>query len=76
VKAVAKFPSICGENGPHTTKGPDNSCKKELATMFAHMVQETGMHDNSAGVEQWRQGLYWITEIGCSDTASGSNCDY
>jgi hypothetical protein len=41
LKAVAKFPKLCGEN-----KIADNTdtetCKRELAAIFAHMAQETG----------------------------------
>ena len=76
MKAVHKFPAICGEKDPSVTLSLDDVCKKELATMFAHMGQETGAHyPGTNGVEEeWRQGLYHVSEMGCSITGGG--CDY
>ena len=38
LKAVAKFPAFCGEsNGPRGYNEND-TCKRELATLFAHML--------------------------------------
>ena len=76
LKAVYKFPAFCGErplDSPLTLK---EVCAKELATVFAHATQETGGHSPESvfGVEEWRQGLYYITELGCSDTGVG--CEY
>ena len=42
--------------------------------MFAHFAQETGGHDPHAGVEQWRQGLVYLREAGC--TEEGPGCGY
>lgn len=44
VKAVHKFPAVCGEKDSSINLSLDEVCKKELATIFAHMVQETGAH--------------------------------
>ena len=45
--------------------------------MFAHYTQEKGGHD-PAGIngikDTWRQGFYYLNEIGCSNTAPA--CDY
>ena len=49
-------------------------CRRALATMFAHFAQETGGHDPHAGVEQWRQGLVYLREAGC--TEEGPGCGY
>jgi chitodextrinase len=44
-------------------------CRDELAVMFSHMVQETGAHSSTPldGVDEWRQGLYHSSEMGCPD---------
>ncbi len=64
LKAIAKFPAFCrtytdGRNS-------DDICKRSLATMFAHFVQETGAHapgwDGAQGNPEWRQGLYYLRE--------------
>ena len=40
--------------------------------MFAHFAQETGEHNNSdKEVEEWRQGLAHLRELGCTDTSPG-----
>lgn len=52
----------------------DETCKRELSTIFAHWGQETGKRDPSDG-EFWTQGLYWIQEIRCNGTGA-ANCDY
>lgn len=64
LKGIAKFPAFCrtytdGRNS-------DEICKRSLATMFAHFVQETGAHapgwDGAKGNPEWRQGLYFLRE--------------
>ncbi|TQV67671.1 PKD domain-containing protein [Exilibacterium tricleocarpae] len=72
LQAVAKFPAFCGayDDG----RDADAICRKSLATMFAHFAQETGAHNPSAAYEQWRQGLFYLRELGCSDGAPG--CGY
>ena len=41
--------------------------------MFAHFAQETGEHNQSdQDVEEWRQGLAHLRELGCTDTSPGS----
>lgn len=72
LQAVAKFPAICGDYGDG--RNADAICSKGLATMFAHFVQETGAHDPGSPTQQWRQGLYFLREAGCSD--SGTACGY
>ena len=69
LKAVSKFPAVCH---------PDSEavCRQVLATMFAHFTQETGAHNPSGGVPQWRQGLHYIEELGCDqrDCGYSKNC--
>lgn len=67
LKAVGKFPHFCRN---------ENVCKSSLAVIFAHFTQETGAHDRSLGYPEWRQGLYYLEEAGCSNINCGysSNC--
>ena len=69
LQAVSKFPGVCH---------PDSEarCRLVLATMFAHFTQETGAHNPSGGVPQWRQGLHYIEELGCDsrDCGYSENC--
>ena len=38
LRAVAKFPAFCGEsNAPHGYSD-DDTCKREIATLFTHML--------------------------------------
>lgn len=63
LKAVAKFPGFCNDVAPGNSLDMDTACKTELATIFAHMVQETGGHSPSGYLpdnlgttyEEWRQ---------------------
>jgi len=82
LRAVGKYEAFCGETNiaGYTL---DQSCARELAALFAHFGQETGLHDETqetVQVEEWRQGLYWVTEIRCteglSSQAGSSGCDY
>ena len=45
----------------------DQTCKHELATLFAHWSQETGYNDASKAepLETWQQALYYVEEYGC-----------
>ncbi len=46
--------------------------------MFAHFTQETGGHNDYSTVEQWRQGLVYVREVGWSEEMKGgynSECD-
>ena len=67
LQAVGKFPAFCASK---------KTCPLSLAVIFAHFTQETGAHDGSQGYPQWRQGLYFVEEAGCSNRDCGysSNC--
>jgi len=73
LKAVAKFPNFCNENN-FEQYTMDETCKRELAGIFAHWGQETGLHDPNQG-EEWLQALFWVQEIRCNGTNDPS-CDY
>lgn len=47
--AVAKFPGFCGENMTDL-----DSCKRELATFFAHTTHECGKESGSGSYPEWR----------------------
>lgn len=73
LQAVAKFPAFCGDYSDG--RNADLICRRSLATMFAHFTQETGGHSlQQYGIDEWRQGLVYVREIGCSDTTPG--CGY
>merc|ERR1740128_83839 len=72
LQAMGKFPAICGDYTDG--RNADLICKKTLATMFAHFTQETGGHNPHSDVDEWRQGLVFLRESGCSE--DGPGCGY
>lgn len=79
--AVGRFPAFCAEtNLKEEGYDLDDTCRRELSTMFAHINQETGLHDDSrADLEEYRQGLHYVTEMNCtppSDAVGTEDCDY
>ena len=72
LQAVAKFPAVCGDYSDG--RNADAICRHSLATMFAHFAQETGEHNASLPVPQWRQGLKYLRELGCDENTPG--CGY
>ena len=58
LKAVSRFPAFCNETSESTEDDPnfedalEQTCKRELATLFAHWGQETGKRSPSDG-EFW-----------------------
>ncbi len=76
LKAVAKFPALCGNYTDG--RNADAICRKTLATMFAHFTQETGGHTAHWAEAEWRQGLVHVREMGWNETMLGgynSECD-
>ncbi|CAG9184871.1 hypothetical protein LMG32289_05768 [Cupriavidus pampae] len=72
LQAIAKFPAVCGDY--KDGRDAEAICRKTLATMFAHFAQETGEHDIHSSTPEFRQGLYWVREMGCAETGDG--CGY
>ena len=72
LQAVAKFPAVCDDYADG--RNADAICRHSLATMFAHFAQETGDHNASIPLPQWRQGLKYLREMGCDETGAG--CGY
>eukprot|EP00124_Ichthyophonus_hoferi_P002108 Ihof_evm8s132 gene=Ihof_evmTU8s132 len=77
LQSVAKWPAYCGESLHNIDL--DGACAKEIASAFAQFVQETGANSpwiaKTTGTEIWRQGLYYVNEVGggpyrsnCEDT--------
>jgi len=73
LQAMGKFPAICGDYSDG--RDADLICRRTLATMFAHFTQETGGHNPHSDVEEWRQGLVFLREAGCTETGPGCGYD-
>ncbi|OAN11400.1 hypothetical protein A3K86_20865 [Photobacterium jeanii] len=69
LKAIGKYPAFCGTY----SDGRDSEaiCRKSLATMFAHFTQETGGHNPHSSNPEWKQGLYYLREVGWEEGTSG-----
>jgi chitodextrinase len=67
LQAIAKFPAVCDSY----TDGRDDDaiCRKTLATMFAHFAQETGAHESWRPIEEFRQALAYVREMGWNEGA-------
>jgi len=67
LQAIAKFPAVCDdyEDG----RDADAICRKTLATMFAHFAQETGAHESWRPIEEYRQALAYVREMGWNEGA-------
>lgn len=66
LKATAKFPGFCRSYPERDPAWSEAVCRKSLATLFAHMVRETGAHSGSTAPEsRWRVGLGVLSESGC-----------
>ncbi|AZN36671.1 glycoside hydrolase family 19 protein [Iodobacter ciconiae] len=73
LQAIAKFPGICDDYSDG--RNADQICRRSLATMFAHFAQETGGHSvTQYGIDEWRQALVHVREMGCTETGTG--CGY
>jgi len=73
LQAIGKFPAVCGDYSDG--RDADAICKKALITMFAHFTQETGGHNPNGDFDEWRQGLVYLREAGCSETGPGCGYD-
>lgn len=67
LRAAARFPKFCNDDA-NGGSGSDEMCKRELATLFAHIVKETGNSGAMEGLEEWQTGLLHIHE---ADTSKG-----
>ena len=62
LKGVAKFPAFCNETNLGSDWSLEDTCKRELSTLFAHWGQETGARSGDEST-WWTQALYYIEEI-------------
>jgi len=61
LSGAAYWPAFCADA---------ELCRNELAVVIAHMVQETGAHDDyHPQYEGWRQALFHISEMYCPDAS-------
>lgn len=68
LRAVAQFPAFCGEfkkNAASNLENQTQACKRELATLFAHMTHESGDENYMADYEY--SGLRHLRETHCTD---------
>lgn len=71
--AVKRYPFFCGETGMINKDTPATmidilkreSCILEIATLFAHFIQETSERNSRSTLSLWKQGLFHVTEMGC-----------
>jgi hypothetical protein len=75
LKAAAMWPDFCN-SAAKPTVDLDAVCRHELASMCAHFAQEVGEHNDYSSIPTWKQGLYYYTELGCTDNPQGSGCEY
>ena len=63
LRVAARFPYFCGEQGIWPSVAA--ACQRELATVFAHAIQETGEKPVPAGEEFWQTSLFNTRELTC-----------
>ena len=70
-KAAARFPNFCDSNPENSSLTMDQMCAKELSTLFAHIIQETGKNDpTDTNLQEWRQGMFKMIPDGCPNDAA------
>ena len=64
VVAAGLYPKFCGESDPSLALSETEACKRELATLFAHIIYESngGTPDHH---EYFRQGLKHVKDHHC-----------
>ena len=76
LQAVGEFPKFCGEGFMDADDTLLTSCKREISTVLAHVIRETGHNEYERDYPQWRQGLMYITEIACTPPDGKPECNY
>ncbi len=66
LRAASRMPYFCGEAG--TFRTVKEACQREIASLFAHGAQETGAHDPSLKIPEWKQAFSYIREINSYDS--------
>ena len=71
LQAVAQYPYFCNEFEPKIQNLRDvkTACKRELSTLLAHMIYESGDYDgfnwNATETEIFDQGLAYGRDVKC-----------
>jgi hypothetical protein len=60
LRAASRMPYFCGEAG--TFRTVKEACQREIAAMFAHGAQDTGAHDPSLKIPEWKQAFARLRE--------------
>ena len=69
LRAVGKYPFFCAEQGVYSSL--EEACRRELATIFAQGAQETGAHDKTLSIPEWKQAFYKVFEGSCFTSTVG-----
>ena len=90
LRAVSAFPGVCHPDSAATCRAVLATMFAHFAqvttistTYLQYLqpiyniytyLQETGAHNPSGGVPQWRQGLHYVEELGCDAHDCGYRC--
>ena len=76
LKAVAQFPAFCGEfsagTGHANLLNQEKACRRELATLFAHVIYESG-YARLGNQSTYSSGLSARRDKGCRNADTTSN---
>lgn len=61
LQAIGRFPNIC--QNYHDGRDADAICRRILATLFSHLVIDTGVKSKQWHITEWRLGLAKLREI-------------
>ena len=79
LKAIAQYPAFCNEydtgSGQANLHSKEFACKRELATLFAHIIHETRDRDSNAP-DPYKTGLSYDEEPGCEGGGEHGVSDY
>ena len=81
LQAVAQYPYFCNEFEPKKVFLSDvkTACKRELSTLLAHMIYESGDYDgfnwHATETEIFDQGLAYGRDVKCNKN-DDTSCDY
>lgn len=65
VVAAGLYPKFCNESDPSLGLSDSEVCKRELSTLFAHIIYETNAGDPENSHETFRQGLKYVKDHHC-----------
>lgn len=65
IVAAGLYPKFCNESDPSLGLSDGEVCKRELSTLFAHIIYETNAGDPENSHETFRQGLKYVKDHHC-----------